>query len=263
MDLMICMRGEPEQLPYLPEIAALGAGVELGSYGLDGVKSPEHWQNRVARHRAVRGQFSGRVALHGPFIGMAYNHIDHLIRDAVQRRMDMTFEAAAGLRAGRVVLHTYLPREIGLFKLTEPWLQWNTEFWKREITRWADAGIEVVLENETEESPDLAIRLVGEVNSRFLGLCMDIGHHHLFSDIPAAEWVRRMGTRLRHVHLHDNDRSCDRHWPLGRGTIDFEPFLAALLLHAPQQATVSLEVDDKIEVKMVDLRTLAARFPRG
>ncbi len=37
MNLMICMRGEPEQLPFLTEIAELGAGIELGSYGMIGI----------------------------------------------------------------------------------------------------------------------------------------------------------------------------------------------------------------------------------
>jgi len=68
-----------------------------------------------------------------------------------------------------------------------------------------------------------------------------------------------MGDRLFHIHLHDNDRTGDKHWPIGRGTIDFEPFYAALLSHVPQ-ATISLEVEDEMERKMGDLRDLAARF---
>jgi sugar phosphate isomerase/epimerase len=105
----------------------------------------------------------------------------------------------------------------------------------------------------------MLVRLVNEVNHPALGLCLDVGHQHAFSDLGALEWVRRMGTRLFHVHLHDNDRSGDRHWPLGRGTIDFEPFYAALEQQVPQ-ATISLEVEDKMEVKLGDLRKLAVRF---
>ena len=37
MNVMMCMTGEPEELPFLPEIAGLGAGIELGSYGLVGI----------------------------------------------------------------------------------------------------------------------------------------------------------------------------------------------------------------------------------
>ncbi len=115
------------------------------------------------------------------------------------------------------------------------------------------------VENNTEKLPDLLVRLVNEVNNPFLGLCMDIGHQHMFSELDAIEWVGRMDNRLYHIHLHDNDRTGDKHWPIGRGTIDFEPFYSAIMRHVPQ-ATISLEVEDRMEVKMGDLRKLAARF---
>lgn len=46
---------------------------------------------------------------------------------------------------------------------------------------------------------------------------------------------------------------------IGRGTIDFESFYAALMRHAPQ-AILSLEAEDNTDVKMGDLRALAAHF---
>jgi len=261
MNLMICLRGEPEQLPFLPHIAELGAGIELGSYGLIGIRSEEDWQMRFERHQALRAHFEGPIAIHGPFIGIRYAHIDHLIRDAVNRRLDRTFDVAVKLKASRVVLHSGYPPEMELFKLQDLWLMANVEFWRQEIRRWADAGIQIVLENETDQVPDHLVKLVDEVDNPSLGICFDIGHARLFSELDAPEWVRRMNRRLLHVHLHDNDGTGDCHWPLGRGTIDFEPFYAALLRHAAQ-ATISLEVEDKLnmEIKMNDLGKLAARF---
>jgi sugar phosphate isomerase/epimerase len=190
---------------------------------------------------------------------MDYTHIDHLIRAVVQRRMDMTYDVAQKLKASRVILHAGYKRETELFQLQDSWLKQSIEFWQHEIRRWAEAGIEIVLENETEQSPDMLVRLVDAVDHPCLGLCLDVGHQHAFSDLGALEWVRRMGQHLFHVHLHDNDRSGDRHWSLGRGTIDFEPFYVALQHQVPQ-ATISLEVEDRMEVKMGDLRKLVTRF---
>lgn len=102
----MCMRGEPEQLPFLAEIAELGAGIELGSYGMIGIRSEQDWQTRLTLHRAIRNQFQGTLAIHGPFIGMEYAHIDHLLREAVRRRLDMTFDVAVKLKASCVVLHS-------------------------------------------------------------------------------------------------------------------------------------------------------------
>ncbi len=256
MNLMICMKGEAEQLPFLPEIASLGAGIELGSYGLVGIQSEQHWATRVALHQAIRAAFDGPIAIHGPFIGMAYGHIDHLIRDAVNRRLDMTFDVATQLKARRVVLHSGYSPEIDLFKLQDAWLKTNVGFWQRETRRWADARIEIVLENDTEQSPDVLIRLVDAVDNPFLGLCLDIGHAHVFSELDAVEWLRRMAHRLLHIHLHDNDRTGDNHWSIGRGTIDFDAFYAAVVAHVPD-VTLALEVVDAMEVKIDDLRKLA------
>jgi len=113
----------------------------------------------VRRSQEVLGstvRFQGAVALHGPFIGMEYAHVDHLIRDAVIRRLDMTLDAAVKLRAARVVLHSGYRAEVDLFDLRGDWLERSTDFWQREIHRWADARIEVVLENDIDKSPDFA-----------------------------------------------------------------------------------------------------------
>ena len=259
-NLMICLRGEAEHLPYLQEITALEAGIELGSYGMVGIKSERDWNERLTTHASFRAEFQGALAIHGPFIGIEYAHIDHLIRDVVNRRLDMTFDVALQLKAQRVILHSGYTATTDAFKLQDDWLTRNVPFWQQEIHRWADSGIEIVLENETEQSPDILIRLVNEIDSPFLGLCLDVGHQHVFSEQTLPVWVQKMRNKLFHVHLHDNDRSGDKHWALGRGTIDFESFYEAIFQYAPH-ATMSLESVDTIEGKMNDLRKLAARFP--
>lgn len=259
MNLMICMNGEPEQLPFLPEIAELGAGIELGSYGMVGVRSERDWAERFAMHQVVRSRFDGRLALHGPFIGMEYAHIDYLIREAVHRRLDMTFEAAVILKADRVILHSGFKPEVILFKTQEDWLARNIAFWQGEIRRWEEAGIEIVLENDIEQQPGLLIQVVQAVSNPALGLCLDIGHQHVFSEQSVLDWVSWMASRLYHVHLHDNDGTHDSHSALGRGTIDFEPFYASLQEQVPG-VTISLEVEDRMDVKMGDLRKLIDQF---
>jgi sugar phosphate isomerase/epimerase len=190
---------------------------------------------------------------------MEYAHQDYLINAVVNHRLDMTLDAAVKLEVCRVILHSGYNREIDLFKLPDDWLERAIGFWRQEIARWAEAGIEIAIENDTQEEPDILIRLVNAVDNPFLGLCLDIGHQHMFSELDAVEWVHRMRNHLTHVHLHDNDGTGDLHWSPGRGNIDFEPFFAALTQWTPQ-VTLSLEVIDTMEVKMGDLRSLAAGF---
>jgi len=258
MNLMICMRGNPDQHEFLPEITEIGAGIELGSYGLVGIQSEQNWKDRLSMHKSTCDKFNGPVAIHGPFIGIEFAHDDHLIRDAVQRRLDMTFEAAIELKAGRVILHSGYRHEYDLFKLRNRWRERQVEFWKQEIRRWAESGITIAIENNAETMPDLLVSLADGVDHTSLGLCFDIGHQHVFSDLDASEWVRRMGKRLIHVHLHDNDGTADRHLPMGEGTIDFESFFETIREYP--DVTLSVEVEADMPVKMDNLRKLSSRL---
>ena len=259
MKTMISMTGEPDQLPFLPEIAELGAGIELGSYGLVGVRSERDWQARIDLHKAVRAQFHGELAIHGPFVGMEFSHIDHYIRAAVQRRMDMTFDVARELRASRIILHSGYTPEMDYFNLQQVWLQGSINFWQAEIPRWADAGIEIVLENSIDKIPDLMVQMVNQIDNPFLNFCLDIGHQHMFSEVAPRGWIEMMAPRLTHYHVHDNDSTADSHWPIGRGTIDFAAFFADVSALTPH-ATLCIELFDTMEVKLADLRKLMGLF---
>jgi sugar phosphate isomerase/epimerase len=76
-----------------------------------------------------------------------------------------------------------------------------------------------------------------------LGLHLDIGHANL--DVPlntAEEILEAHGSRLRHVHLHDNKGGhADLHLPLGCGTLDLRRAIRALQ-GAGYDGTITLEV---------------------
>lgn len=262
MEFMVSLRGETDQHSYLSEIADLGAGIELGSYGLIGVRSQKDWDSTLEKHIAAVNKFSGKVAMHGPFIGIEYSHTDHLIRESIQHRIDMTFNAACTLKACRVILHSGYSIENEVFHLDESWLARNISYWKNEICRWEKAGIEIVLENDVEKSPELLVELVKTVNSPSLQLCLDIGHLHYFSPYSSSYWVNKMGSYLKHVHIHDNDQKADRHWPIGKGTFDFEAFYSSLENSTPD-ITLSVEVEGTMEDKMNDLRKIINRFKKS
>jgi sugar phosphate isomerase/epimerase len=60
------------------------------------------------------------------------------------------------------------------------------------------------------------------------GVNLDTGHAHQAGLTP-ADALRRLGTRVKHLHLHDNHGGpIDEHLPIGDGTIDWEPFFTAL-----------------------------------
>jgi sugar phosphate isomerase/epimerase len=76
-----------------------------------------------------------------------------------------------------------------------------------------------------------------------LGLHLDIGHANL--QVPrntTAEILTAYGSRLRHVHLHDNRGGHDDlHLPLGAGNLDLQSAICALK-RCGYDGTITLEV---------------------
>lgn len=242
MDFFVCAYGEPGEERFIPDLAPYIDGIEIQNYDRRGVISETVWHEVLAEHRRLRSLLPGRLAVHGPFVGLDYTYKDHLLREAVRKRLDMTFEMVCILRPDTLVLHSGCPEQMVRFGLIDTWLDQATSFWKVEIKRYEKIGVRVVLENIVESTPELLIRLVDAVGSNFLGICFDIGHATLCSQLPPSHWVERIGSRLYHVHLHDNNGQTDEHLPVGSGIIDFDAFFAALKRWAPPQTTISLEI---------------------
>lgn len=76
-----------------------------------------------------------------------------------------------------------------------------------------------------------------------LGLHLDIGHANLLTDRnTTGDLLTAFGSRLRHVHLHDNKGGdADLHLPLGAGTIEI-PHYIHLLQAIGYDGTITLEV---------------------
>jgi len=56
-----------------------------------------------------------------------------------------------------------------------------------------------------------------------LGFHLDVGHAFITGGNKCIrEFIRRLGGRLEHVHVHDNHGLSDEHLPLGKGLIDYK-----------------------------------------
>jgi len=75
-----------------------------------------------------------------------------------------------------------------------------------------------------------------------LRACLDVGHLHTAGGDVRA-YVRALGDRLAHVHLHDNRGDRDDHLPLGQGGVDWRGALEALE-GAGYRGLVVLEIPD-------------------
>jgi sugar phosphate isomerase/epimerase len=250
MNYFLCLSGYESEFIILPKLKELNVGIELQSYGLKGVDSSAAWEEKIKKHKKIIENFSGRISIHGPFIGIRYTYNDYLLKEAVKKRMQMTYEMAKELKPEVLVFHSGIDGEIKKWNLEDFWLEKTTNFWKEEIKKYEIERIKIVIENTVEESPDILIKLCNAVNSDSFALCMDTGHMNVFSKLSPSDWVKKSGKRLQYVHLHDNNGENDQHLPVGKGNIDFDSFFNSIKNR--DDIIIALELDNSTPKEKIE-----------
>ena len=158
--------------------------------------------------------------LHAPFNELFPCAIDKKARALAAERYRQAIRLAKRYGATKVIIHGgYNPR------IYYPvwYVEQSVAFWKEFLTE--DPGVEIVLENVFEETPEMLLDIVREVDNPKLRLCLDIGHVNAYSEIPVRTWLERWAPCLSHFHIHNNDGTSDLHNPLNDGTIAVKDLL--------------------------------------
>ncbi len=187
----------------------------------------------VLKVRKIINDFGVKIhQTHGPW---RYPPRDFTEEERSERfeKMTKAIEATKILGAKYLVIHPLMPD--GEAKSPNPELFWEIN--RRFLTNLADVGskndVVVCFENMpfrnlTLSKPEDTLKMVKEINSPFLKICLDTGHSAVLGVSP-AEAVRQIGKEyLAVLHIHDNDGKEDRHWIPYSGTIDWADFSNAL-----------------------------------
>jgi sugar phosphate isomerase/epimerase len=116
-------------------------------------------------------------------------------------------------------------------------------------------GVQLLVENITNElsTPEKLLELLHIGRFDDIGVCFDVGHAHIMSNVRQAFEVLK--DRIRSTHVHDNNQDRDSHlWP-GDGNIDWSKAMS-LLRAAPHVPPVLLEIEgvegEKVAHKMAE-----------
>jgi protein FrlC len=71
------------------------------------------------------------------------------------------------------------------------------------------------------------LRMIGEIKSERLGICLDTGHANINGE-DLAQVVRTCQGVPLHIHIDDNQGDSDAHGIPGEGSINYKPFVQAL-----------------------------------
>ena len=104
-------------------------------------------------------------------------------------------------------------------------------------------GVRILLENIPNElsTPERLVEFIQTSHFDDVGVCFDVGHAHIMSNV--AEAFETVKNHLRSTHVHDNSKDRDAHlWP-GSGSIDWKQTME-LLTSAPHTPPLLLEIEE-------------------
>ena len=136
------------------------------------------------------------------------------------------------------VFHSLVFPLYGKKDLWEEELNFNLKYLERLKPYLSEYGIVLCLENLYDwDKGEIRKIFVSEIeglnqylsrlDKNFFGACLDTGHLNMFGGKP-ADAIRSLGSRLKVLHIHDNDGIKDQHLIPYMGNADWGGFFEAL-----------------------------------
>ena len=226
-------------------------------------------ENREKITEEMTKAAAGRSAIvHGPFTELIPCAIDERARELAMKRHMESIEICRKLGVRKLILHSgWIPS-----MYFPSWqVERSVEYWKKLVTKAsaavtnpAKAGAAVTnrakagaatpgtgaapgetfticVENVFEPEPDTLIEIIDGANDPRLKICLDVGHANAVKTTGIVEeWIEKMGERIGHFHLHNNDGGSDSHGELTDGALDMERILRLAEKRCPD-ATYTIE----------------------
>jgi sugar phosphate isomerase/epimerase len=146
---------------------------------------------------------------------------------------------------GATVMNLHYDKAPGFFS-NEQVIGWHVEILSRLCHEAAEVGMTIVLEHIPfggSEQLENIVAIMAKVP--LLRFHLDSGHAKLERGYDRwGEYLERLGTKLLHVHLSENDGTADQHLPLGaapRSTTDWPQHIKKLKATG-YDGTITLEV---------------------
>jgi sugar phosphate isomerase/epimerase len=220
------------------------------------------WRALVAEAKRHLDGFDGRLGIHGPFYDLPLDIKDPELAPILSRRMVTAVESAAALGATQMVVHSPYktwdwynfgnnPRVGNTPSTAEATIARVQENLRPAVTLAETHGITLVIENIEDIEPSWRRDLAASFGSDHVRLSIDTGHAHYAHGAtgapPVDYFVTDAGATLSHVHLQDADGFADRHWPPGRGTVNWHAVFRAIAA-LPQRPHLVLELRDSADI---------------
>lgn len=223
MNLYLSHLFEDDEMLRLAELYHFGVETIEFSIGY----SLDQKEQSIDTYRSRMGTLIDKVpfSAHGPFIDLSPASFDTRIREVTMKRFQDAYESIKAIGGKYIVFHTcFIPSVY----FESSWRDNSIVFWK-EFMADKDDTVKIYLENVLDNNPEPIAAVIDQVDHPAFGFCLDIGHVNCFSQRKIIEsWVREMGDRVKHIHIHNNNGWRDQHNILPEGTIPMKETLDIL-----------------------------------
>ena len=134
--------------------------------------------------------------MHGPFMDMAPGSPDQQINEVCKGRFRHALRIAHDLGVQIVVLHANFIAAIHTDEYRIGWQQRNVTFWEQIADYAAQLDVTVAVENMWEFDPDIIGDVLKTIDHPNLRACIDIGHAHLYSEVPFTTLAGNAASRI-------------------------------------------------------------------
>jgi sugar phosphate isomerase/epimerase len=210
-------------------------GFQFAEISIPNPAARHMWWESGIKNTSEDGFF---LLAHGPLEDSSQDDLRYL-RDHYLPTLTATVDTASRMRIKYLTIHFSVDKEL----MSEPQLAEKIRA-LRELVEYAHRdGVVIGLENVTESASDLE-PVLDTVPG--LSLALDVGHAQLGSPVNKSfEIVKRLGSAIRHLHVHDNrggvGQADDLHLPVGEGIIEFPGILRAIM-DLDYRGTMTLEM---------------------
>jgi sugar phosphate isomerase/epimerase len=193
--------------------------------------------------------YNPSLSFHAPFMDLSPGAIDSKVRNATIERFNHILDIAEALKPKTVVFHSGYEKWKYALKV-DVWLEKSLQTWRPLNERAKNIDVKIAIENIFEDEPSNLRLLMEHMDSDNFGICFDTGHCNLFSNVPLKDWLKEIKKYIIELHLHDNDKSADLHYPIGDGSFDFNTLFSELKTnnciytieaHTPERVLKSIE----------------------
>lgn len=213
--------------------------------------------------------------VHGPWRWPARDFSEE---DRAERmeKMKKSIRATSILGCKNWVIHPMMPygvEEVNTENAQKTW-DLNLEFMSELLKTAKEYDVTICFENMpmldfSLSTPQRILEFVKTINDEHFKICLDTGHVAVFEDLSLGDEVRRLGSEIRVMHVHDNQWCMDLHMMPYFGCIDWEDF-AKSLKDIKFDGCFSLETipskklpDDIFESMCKDLAKIAQNICKG